>query len=97
MIGKMLMAIARFSWKHWLTVKDSKAPAIKQPIGSTWEKRPAVDGWTGTIPEMAQRSRRFMCTPFHPDFVKNWDVREGAPWDLPLVFLNRMRQRGFGI
>jgi hypothetical protein len=48
------------------------------------------------MPGRARRSRRFMCTPFHPDFVKNWrDVRKGAPWDLRLAFLNRIHQRTF--
>ena len=32
-----------------------------------------------------------------PDFVKNWDVREGVPWDLRLAYLNRLQQRTFEI
>jgi hypothetical protein len=93
-IGRAATAIARFSWKHWLTGNDSKARAIRRPTGYTWEKRAAAGGWTGTMPYRERRSRRFMCTPFHPDFVKNWrDVRKGALWDLRLAFLNRIQQR----
>ena len=97
-IGKAAMAIVRFFWKHWLTGNDSKAPVIRRPTGYTLEKRPAGAGWTGTILGRAQRSRRFMFIPFHPDFVKNWrDVRKGVPWDLLLAFLNRIQQRTFEI
>ena len=97
-IGKAAMAIAQFLWKHWLTGNDSKALAIRRPTGYTWEKRPVAVGWTGTILSRAQRLRRFMFIPFHPDFVKNWrDVRKGVPWDLLLAFLNRIQQRNFEI
>jgi len=98
MIGKTAMAIARFLWKHWLTENASKAPAIRRPTGYTLEKRPVAVVWTGTIPGRAQRSKRFMFIPFHPDFVKNWrDVRKGVPWDLLLAYLNRLQQRTFEI
>ncbi len=96
MIGKAPMAIARFLWKHWLTGNDSKALAIRRPTGYTWEERPAEGEWTGTTAGRAQRSRRFMCTPFSPDFVKSWrDVRKGAPWNLQLASLNRIQQGNF--
>lgn len=96
MIGKAAMATARFSWKHWLTEDDSRALAIRRPAGNTWEKRPAAGGWTGIIPGRVRRSRRFMCTLFHLDFVKSWrDVRKGVPWDLRLALLNGLQQGNF--
>ncbi len=96
MIGNAATAIARFLWKHWLTGNDSKALAIRRPTGYTWEKRRAAGGWTVTTSSKARRSRRFLFTPLHPDFVKNWrDCKRGAPWDLQLAFLNRNQQGNF--
>gem|GEM_PF-3336739 len=96
MIGNAATAITRFLWKHWLTGNDSKALAIRRPTGYTWEKRWAAGGWTGTTISKAWRSRRFMFTLLHPDFVKNWrDCKRRTPWDLRLAFLNRIQQENF--
>jgi len=96
MIGKAATATARFLWKHWLTGNDSKALAIRRPTGYTWVKRRAADGWIVTTSNTAQRSRRFLFTPLHLDFAKNWrDCKRGALWDLRPAFLNRNQQGNF--
>src|SRR5210317_341620 len=93
MIGNAATATVRFLWKHWLTGNDSKALAIRRPTGYTWERRRAAGGWTVTTNSKARQSRRFLFTPLHPNFVKNWwDCKRGAPWDLQLALLNRNQQ-----
>jgi hypothetical protein len=97
MIGNAATAIALFLWKHWLPGNDSEGLAIRRPTGYPLEKRRAAGGWTGAIHSRTRRSRRFMFTPLHPDFVKNWrGCKRGALWELlRLALLKRIQQGNF--
>lgn len=95
-IGSAVTGAARSLWKRWWTESDSKGPAIGRPIGPGLARQLGVGGWTGTINRTAQRSKRFLSTPFPCGSVRNCrDCSRGKPWERPLAYLRRVRERNF--
>jgi hypothetical protein len=43
--GRRTMAIGHCCWRRWSMRNALRAPAIAQPTGSMWVRRPAVDAW----------------------------------------------------